>query len=172
MLCCLIFAKNPAPATLREAGSDCSCYLEQSQREEKLCQYSEDGKSSSQSRHLLQHWIIDARENGKSGREGSARLLSFLRAQRLGQAMNPPCAGNAGKGSVRISTLEETWVKLKVITSKSHPGVKVAEPQKLLQSRGADSARLCKLQGWDQEKPPASNSDPQTLHKGPFLFTA
>lgn len=136
-----------------------------SRAEEKLYQYSEYGKSSSQSHHLLQHWIIHAGE-------GLSKVAFLLCAQRLEQAINPPCAGNAGKGSVRISTLEETCVKLKVITSKSHPGVKVAEPQKLLQSRGADSAKLCKLQGWDQEKPPASNSDPQTLHKGPSLFTA
>lgn len=134
--------------TLREAGSDCSCYLEQSQRDS--VQGAEQKRSciSTVSTGKAPARVTTSSSTGLSMQaRGSARLLSFLCAQRLEQAINPPCAGNAGKGSVRISTLEETCVKLKVITSKSHPGVKVAEPQKLLQSRGADSAKLCKLQG-------------------------
>lgn len=74
---------------------------------------------------------------------------------------------NVGKGLVRIctssgirkSTLEKACVELEVTTEESHPEAKW-QATTLPPSKDAESAKLCKIQGWDQEK----------LHKSPSIL--
>ncbi|KAL1769198.1 zinc finger protein 473 isoform X1 [Sigmodon hispidus] len=78
-------AKNLTPVILKESRNDFSYHLEQSQKdavqvEEKLYKCSECGKSFRQSYHLLQHWVIHARENtpAQQAQERELSKATFL----------------------------------------------------------------------------------------------
>ncbi|XP_051030143.1 zinc finger protein 473 [Phodopus roborovskii] len=174
--------KNLTPVTLKGSRSDFSFYLEQSQKdpvqgEEELYKCSECGRSFSQSYHLLQHWIVHVRENTPSWPEEESELsqgASLLLRPVTQAGYKPHVCQECGKRFSQSMSLQwhqkvhtgESLCRTQCDNLERPSKSQSAEPQKPVQSEGASSSKFCKIQSWDREKPPTSDSDPKKLPGG------